>query len=63
MAEFLVKNKLPYQITVDLMPSPSPDKIIVMPPRAVRPVEMTDEEKAYVAGRYGKELIIKRKQE
>jgi hypothetical protein len=58
MKIYLMKNKTRAQINVSLMNSAPPDKILVIPPRAVRKADLTEDEYAYVLDNYPNEVNI-----
>ena len=59
MRTYLMKNKVPAQITVAIVPGKAPpEKILVLPPRAVREAELSDDEYKFVLENYQREVVI-----
>lgn len=59
MAAYLLKNKVPAQITVVIVPGKAPpEKRLVLPPRSVREAELSDDEYKYVLENYQGKVII-----
>jgi len=58
---FLIKNTTKFQMIVELSESAGPDQSIIIPAKAYREYDLTDDEAAFIRTKYGRDLVLKPK--